>query len=319
MRQLDLYLLVTNECSKNCDHCYAKNEEKKMTGQVASDLAKWISREDFKQLSLTIAGGEPTTNIDVVFGFYDLVREYKPLCHFFTNGDFLNDDILQELKQRNMGVKFNPTYRSLIEIESWISKIKNICGKVTLAVVANEINLPRLPELTELVLKYRAKLRINYLYDSNSLPNYVGEYTKQMSKVLDLLLESEYVMWPDYLIANVLPTYEGVANPYKCGKCRLTIDVDGTIRSCHPDYDTKIGSIYTHQFKDLRFPQKWSAENLPECQGCEWIMWCQGGCPYTRKLAYGTYDYRTPFCPAFKQLFPKLRQLKDKWKNGTNN
>jgi radical SAM protein with 4Fe4S-binding SPASM domain len=179
----------------------------------------------------------------------------------------------------------------------------------------NDFNLPRLEDLAKLAVKQDCHIRTNRLYNGGTILNYVDEYKFQMKKMFNVLLEAKSPMWPNIIMESTVPTYPGPKNPCLCGKRYIVIDVDGTIRSCNPDQDTKIGSIYTHNFKDLKFPQRWSAKNLPECQGCEWITWCQGGCPYTRKLAYGTYERKSPFCSAFKELFPMLMELKKKYEN----
>jgi radical SAM protein with 4Fe4S-binding SPASM domain len=207
----------------------------------------------------------------------------------------------------------NPTYESLEEVERRIKFIKETCGGCHLAIVLNEINLFRLEDLTKLAIKYHSQMRINRLYNGGNIPGYVEEYKNQMSKMFDLLLEAEWAMWPNWIMESTYPTWDGPKNPYSCGKWFAVIDVDGTIRSCNPDYSTVIGHISTSRWDDLKFPQRWSAKNLPECQGCKWVLWCQGGCPYTRKLTWGTYDRKTPFCSAFKELFPKLEMLKNKW------
>ena len=111
---------------------------------------------------------------------------------------------------------------------------------------------------------------------------------------------------------STTPTWDGEKNPNFCGKCFVAINHNGKIRSCNGDMSTEIGDIET-PFKELCFSHRWSAKNLSECNGCEWIIWCQGGCPLTRKLAYGTYEYRSPFCSAFKELFPRLMKLKERW------
>jgi radical SAM protein with 4Fe4S-binding SPASM domain len=334
MNSLMVLLFMSNFCHRICDHCYCHKAEDKMSRKTTGDVAKWIvnicKEENVEHLHVSLAGGEPTNNIDNVFYLQDVLKSglsgYKPggplwpvkdktiNFHLHTNGDLLTDEMLREIGSRRISIKLNPVYDSLEEIENKIIKIQKTCKWMTLALALNDVNLPRFPELTKLAIKYKAHLRTNRLYNGGCIPGYVDEYTIQMHKMFDLLLESEWTMYPNWIMESTFPTWEGPKNCYSCGKWWAVIDTDGTIRGCNPDYDTKVGLIYTHlHWKDLKFPQRWSAKNLPECQGCEWITWCQGGCPYTRKLAYGTYDKRTPFCSAFKQLFPKLMLLKDKW------
>jgi radical SAM protein with 4Fe4S-binding SPASM domain len=136
-----------------------------------------------------------------------------------------------------------------------------------------------------------------------------------MHKVFDSLLKAEVPMWPNWIMESTYPTWEGPKNPYSCGRWLIVVDTDGGLRSCNPDSETVVGHIDTIQnWKEIKPPQRWSAKNLEECQGCQWVTICQGGCPYSRKLTYGTYNQKTPFCSAFKTLFPRLLELNEKWK-----
>lgn len=332
MNSLMVLFFMSNKCNRQCDCCYARLSGEIMSEQVTKDAGNWVSdtceSKGVEHLHIHLAGGEPTTNVENVFLLQDVLNERLPqhqmkiffqwnekskTFHYMTNGDLFTDEMLREFKHRKIGIKLNPCDDSLKLVEDKVIKIKEICGGVTLAIALDDLNMARLPELTKLAVKYKAHLRINRLYDGGNIPGYVEEFRKQMSKMFDILLAAEWTMWPNWIMESTFPTWKGKCNPYSCGKWWGVIDVDGTVRGCNPDYDTKVGSIYTHKWDDLKFPQRWSAKNIPECQGCEWITICQGGCPYTRKLTYGTYDHKSPFCSAFKHLFPKVMLLKDKW------
>lgn len=340
MEVMMLSIYISDDCHRECQYCYRPLSSSKMTSQVADDLSTWIAdvaiENKLKDLYVWLLGGEPTNNIDIALRFTRLLRcklpNYQDLFYsykkpgvcssdrrglqrmLFTNGDLLTEPMLKELKEENIRIVLNPTYDGLKEFEDKLLFVKNICGGCRMSIALNDINLARLPELTKLAIKHNSHMRINRLYHGGTIPGYVEEYAKQMSKMFDLLLEAERPMWPNWIMESTYPQWKGPKNPYTCGRRFAAIDTGGIIRGCNPDMDTKIGSIYTHKhWSDLVFPQRWSAKNLPECQGCDWITLCQGGCPYTRKLAFGTYDHKSPFCEAFKKLFPKLMLLTKKW------
>jgi uncharacterized protein len=329
MDALMVVVFISNSCHKECDHCYCRKTAEKMIPQVAEKVGDWIAtvctQENVKNLNVSFLGGEPTNNIEGVFCLADRVNItlsstryrsgslFRASGRIFTNGDFLTREMLLSLKQRKIIIMLNPTYESLDEVENRIRFIKEVCGGCHLSVVLNDFNLLRLEGLTKLAIKYGCHIRVNRLYDGGGNRDYVKAYEIQMTKMFNLLLTADKPMWPNWIMESSYPTWEGVKNPYSCGKWFVVIDPNGDLRSCNPDPSTIVGHISTHKWEDLKFPQRWSAKNLPECQGCEWITWCQGGCPYTRKLTYGNYDHKSPFCEAFKQLFPLLMQLKEKW------
>jgi len=329
MDQLRINTFVTEECTRSCQGCYYPHSKKKMTPEAMDFVAKWITAilktEEVKQTNLHFLGGETLLNLEAVFTIVDYVTTNKPeytvpYYLLFTNGDPLMKDlsvgekILKELKKRRFMVLINPTYDSFENVERKVEFVKSICGGCSISVALNDFNMARILDLVTLAIKYDAHIRISRLYQGGRDPNYIKEYTEKVSKALDMLLEAEKPMMPNFVVDSVFPTWKGKENPYACGKRLIIIDPDGTIRSCSGDLSSGIGSIYTcNRIADFKFPQRKSAKNKPECQKCEWVAWCQGGCPQVARLAYGSYEAKDPFCPALKVFFPKLMKLVEKW------
>jgi radical SAM protein with 4Fe4S-binding SPASM domain len=296
---------------------------------MALKVAKWItnihSTEKIEQFRVHILGGEPFLNFEVISYFIEMINALKPEFTkppeeggfvIFTNGDYLNEENLSILKRLDVKIMLNPCNDELDVVEEKILKIKKVSHGCSLAVTLDNFNLNRLGELTDLAINYECHIRTNRLYHGGTIPGYVERFHSSMTVMFDKLLKSKWIMWPNFIMESTYPTWNSPKNPNACGRWLLVVDVNGNIRSCNADMETKIGHISTHtKMSDFKFSHRWSAKDLPECQGCEWITWCQGGCPYTRKLVYGTYNKRSPFCSAFKQLFPKLMLLRDKWKS----
>jgi uncharacterized protein len=324
---LELIWYVSNVCNRKCPECYYPHGDKIMPDKEVRWLARWfinlLEEGKVQNYLLDFLGGEPLLHFDKILLFNDLLMEGKPSyttphpilgAKIYTNGDFITDDKLIELKKRNIRIQLNPTYDTLEEVERKICWIQSICHGCSLAIVLDKLNMDRLLDLGQLAIKYHCHMRINRLYDGGTIPGYIEKYISQMSKLLDMILESDFIMWPSFIVESMSLFMDGPKNPNSCGRWLLVVDPDGTVRTCNADLDTRMGSIYTHlHMKDFKMKCRWSAKNLPECQGCEWITWCQGGCPYTRKITYGTYNKKSPFCSAFKILFPKLMELKKRY------
>jgi len=324
MEALQTNIYLTGRCTRKCPNCYYPKDGE-LTQEVAWDLGMWINKlceqENVKLFKAHFLGGEPLLNWDALLMLMILFKKLP--AHpdgklvVFTNGDTLNEYGLRGLKLWDVKIMLNPTDNSLEEVERRMKMIKEICGGVSLAVAADAHNLKRLGDLTKLAVKYHGHIRINRLYHGGNIPGYVEEFGKQMHKVFDILLESEWAMWPNFILESSYPTWEGPKNCHACGRWILIFDPNGDIRSCNADMDTKIGNIYTHsKMSDFKFTHRWSSKGLAECEGCEWSLggWCQGGCPLTRKLTYGSYEHPTPFCEVYKTLFPRLKELTRKWK-----
>jgi len=327
MFALHTNLYITNVCNRTCTYCYYPKDLEHMNIETAYDVAIWIEnlckQEKVEQYRCHFLGGEPFQNKEVLFFLVRQLEKHLPPTALgakegkyvvFTNGDLLDGDTLRHCKIKGIKLMYNPTYDDLSIIREKVDFIKDICGGVSLAVVADDKNLERLPALAQLAVDHNIHVRINRLYSGGKIPGYVEEFGKQMHRVFDILLAAEKPMWPNFIVESMTVTWPGPKNPNFCGKYFLVVDPDGSIRSCNGDIETKIGHITTHhKMSDFNFSHRWTAKNLPECTGCEWITWCQGGCPYTRKLAYGTYDKKSPFCSVFKDIFPMLMQLAKRW------
>jgi len=328
MDALQVNVYLTSHCTRygrnRCSDCYYPIDGK-MSRHMAMDIGVWINKlakiENVKLFKAHFLGGEPLLNPDALLMLlillHDLPSHPDGKFVIFTNGDLLDEYILKVLKRWQVKILLNPTNLPLDEVRRRMELIKSVCGGVSLAIVADMANLARLRDLAELAVEFNGHIRINRLYHGGSISGYVEEFGRQMHKVFDVLLSSKFVMWPNFILESTYPLWEGPKNCHSCGKWLLIIDPNGDIRSCNADMDTKIGHISTHtRMSDFKFPQRWSSKNLEECKGCEWANggWCQGGCPLSRKLAFGTYNHKTPFCEVYKTLFPRLQELVTRWK-----
>ena len=324
---LHINVYMTSECNRECPDCYYSDEKGTITHAISEKIGLWICNllrnGNTPEFRIHFLGGEPLLNRNPMLNIIDTINAYKPGPSIpaseggfvvFTNGDFLSITTLKMLKKRNVKILLNPTHDSFCTIEDKISRIKKVCHGCSLAIVLDEFNMSRLPQLTKLAVQNGCHMRVNRLYHGGTIPGYVDEYERQMTKMFEILLDAEKPMWPNFIMESTTVTWPGPKNPNACGRWFLVIDPDGSIRSCNADMDTVVGHISTHhKMSDFIFSQRWSAKNLQECQDCEFITWCQGGCPFTRKLMWNTYSKATPFCSAFKELFPMLFDLKKKW------
>lgn len=330
-------IYVNNICEKGCKLCYYPKGSVEISKDRAFDIAKWIIEDQIvpENYMIHFLGGESLNSFDRILDIVDYAIAHKPNssswifekpASIFTNGDLLTEITLKEVKKRNIAIILNPTYDTMDDIRKKVELVKSVCGGCSFSIVMDDMNMSRIEDLTKLALDYDCNIRTNRLYDGGRREGYVEAYKQSCLKMLNILLESEKVMRPTLLIENTAPIYTYVA---RYGKGLISyfvaIDPDGNIRNCSADIDTVVGNIYTHSLTDLKSVCShdnpgcyyWHTNNIPECQSCEWEWICHGGCPYTRKLAYGSYDIKSPFCSAFKELFPLLMKMVERWVDKT--
>jgi radical SAM protein with 4Fe4S-binding SPASM domain len=301
-----------------------------MSREMVGKVSRWIVDNSFeaRELWLHFLGGEPMIAFNKIKKIVDFVDEFKASGVewkfgqkgvVFTNGDFLTAGNLREIKDRGMIINMNPTDVPIRELRKRIEMIKSICGGCSLAVALDDFNMSRIGDLARLSIEFGVSIRTNRLYNGGTIPGYTEKYLSAMTKLFDIFLAADKPIRPHWIMESIGSTL--FADYKKEESYFVVIDPNGDIRSCSPDLQTKIGNIKTHTLEKIKpftghvTPgcHHWNADNLLECQDCTWKEYCLGGCPYTRKLYCGTYGKKTPFCGAFKALFPMLMSLKERW------
>lgn len=329
MYALHLNVYVTDDCNRQCVYCYNPKEETNkdsMTKATALKVANWVGNycysENVQNFRCHFLGGEPFLNLPVVFDLIDNIEDNYKITGadegkyvIFTNGDFLNSTVLREIKRRRIFVYLHCMNELAVsELERRILLVKYFCGGCSLSIVIDDSPIDKFIDIVKLAIKYKCHLRMNALYEVG--PDYVNEYSKiykeKVSTALDLLIQSGWAIYPNFLQSELFITWDKIGiNPHFCGKCFYVINTRGELRSCTIK-NTYMGTV-DDNYKELVFYQRHTAKNIEECKNCEWVTWCQGGCPVRRKIATGSFNNKIYLCDTYKELFPKMFVLRDRW------
>lgn len=331
MHALHLNIYVTDFCNRKCSYCYNPMSEsslKTMTSKTAIDVGNWIGKvsekENIQNFRAHFLGGEPFLNLPAIYNIVDTIdKKYNvpPAAEgkyiIFTNGDFLTESNLQEIKKRRILIYLHCVNDlSLLELERRIALVKYICGGCSLSIVIDDSPIERFVEIIKLAIKHKCHPRMNALYEveENQVKDYTEIYRTKISTALNMLIDSNWAVYPNFLQSEQFVTWDKIGiNPHFCGKCFYVIDAVGGIRSCTLK-NTDMGNIYENtDLGTLHFHQRHSAKYIKECQDCQYITWCQGGCPMRRKIASGSYNNKIYLCDVYKELFSKVFILRDRW------
>jgi len=327
MYALHLNIYVTDKCSRKCSYCYnPDNNEGDMSLTTAKDIGNWIgafaTKENVKNFRCHFLGGEPFLNLEAIFNITDTLDSNYSIPSasdgryiIFTNGDYLTDENLKEVKLRNILIYIHCLNDiSLEELENRILAVKEICHGCALSIVIDDSPVDRFVEIIKLAIKHKCHPRMNALYQVGV--NYVEEYKKiyreKITRALSLILASGVAIYPNFLQSDLYITWDKVGvNPHFCGKCFYVINQFGKIRTCTLDVVESNNTIYnSYKKEDISFWQKHEAPF--ECKTCQWVTWCQGGCPVRRKIASTNKIY---LCDVYKETFPIMFELKKRWLN----
>lgn len=125
---------ISLKCHRDCYFCFNKNQDdytfylnhQRNTNQELEDLIN----QGVKLTHLALTGGEPLLHPEETIQFFELAQKLTPESHtrLYTTGDFLNEDLLQRLKETSLDeIRFS------IKLEDSTNKRKHILRKIELA------------------------------------------------------------------------------------------------------------------------------------------------------------------------------------------
>jgi len=321
---------ITAKCNRHCEYCYYRSNIPDLlpVSDFVQWLQNWILQYQFERVRIAFLGGEPLLAKDKIYEFFSRWKEINRSfpdhvinCVFFTNGDYLGEDVLRKLKQyKDEGWKIqffiHPAEDDLREVQRKVDQVKRHYQRAGLAVALSEYNLQRIDDIITFALKNeRIQLHLLLLYEGGQNPDYVRLAEERVPHAIKKIVDSGVIWNPNLLLETMFitdgPFFE---SPYACGHSLIAVDPDGTIRSCGSDVESKIGKdIYTVELRDIQQHQKWELSSV--CKDCLYRYWCYSGCPLKRKLANME---KTPYCKVVQQSMPYLLQLGMRYREEKN-
>jgi len=330
---------------------------KVMTEEVARQAVKLLQRTYEKQQTpydktITFYGGEPLLNFEVIRFFMEEVERIKAQGYWpsdvkyalITNGSLLTKDILEALQK--YGIALSISYD--VDKESHAQRVdKNgnnsydlvrqkiaLCHDLgvpfSLSITISETLLKRKDEiLSEILNMSPSTIAFNLLIpNKQNLKNerYYEEATDFMIEAFSHL--RKIGLYEDRIMRKVHSFSENKMHIYDCcasGGNQYVITPDGKIGICHgylnnrkyfsssifdTDFDFRTQADYLHWKKRTPLLMK-------QCQDCECLSICGGGCPYAADYMYGSiYELDTRFCIHAKRVLEWL--IKDLYHQTTH-
>lgn len=320
---------------------------KVMTKEIASKAVMLLQRTYEKQQhsydkTITFYGGEPLLNFDVIKFFIDEINRIKKEHYWpedvkyalITNGSLLTKDILRSIKE--YGIALSISYD--INKDSHSLRL-NKTGGDSYAVVKQKIDLCKEMDvpfslsitISDTLLKHKETIlpeilklspltiAFNLLIpNKDSQPN-DSYYQEATAFMLDAFTQLREVgMYEDRIMRKVHSFKENKMHLFDCcasGGNQYVIAPDGTIGICHGYLNDR--KYFSSNISDLNFDFRehpdyiyWKKRTpllMPQCQDCECLSICGGGCPYAADYMHGSiYELDTRFCIHAKQVLTWL-------------
>lgn len=324
---------LTNDCTRRCSYCYAKNEgnlEGRMSDDTFNKTLKWIKYiydvNKIKYNLIIFMGGEPlldTPRIKLTMRY--ALESISPVFYgmIITNGDCIehvdwndlqdldfwmqavHDTSLEENIRR---MKIAKDHIQRMQSQTWVivCSDKNIdrIKDLTYAAVENDYRLRIYRDIYRIKDKsYRDKLSIAY----NNVLDILEDYANQGHDIpLDALFD---VLNPKYHKG-----FDGYpVSPYMCGRNYASIRTDGTVSSCirkKKTFNTRVDEFDISKLKTPEYQWRLSHKRHPdECFECEVRTECQGGCPFDNEITTGSTIGKSIMCDVHKPVILRMQKI----------
>lgn len=334
-RTLTAWLHITNACNLRCTYCYVDKSNEKMdtrTGIAAVDaIFRSAQAHGFRAIKLKYAGGEPTLNFSLVLKLHAHARQLADASGlelrevFLSNGVALTEAMLDALCDAQMrlmisldgiGVVNDAQRRSVdgrgsyARIAQTIDRalVRGIIPHLSITVTAQ--NAPHLAETVAFALERDLPFNLNFARDQCVSSAALIRGVRTAFAVIEANL-------PQRSLLGVLDRArfdQPHAYPCGVGQTYVVIDRRGRVARCQMNLTRAVGDVWhddplvavqstRDEFENVAVEQK------NECKDCTWRYWCAGGCPLLALRSTGRSNAPSPYCQAYKVLYPELVRL----------
>lgn len=318
---INLVMNVSHNCNLRCKYCFAatgsyNGERDLMSQEMADKTLDWFLNQakQSKVLNLNLFGGEPLTNIPLVKYIVnkckDLEKEYdkKIYVTISTNGTILNDELVQLIKDHDIGLQISidgdkeihdanrpaangkSSYDMLAENVETLLKEVDPAGLIPRATVAKGVtDVPRIVNhmLDDMHFKCVALTPALGSYEETSYRQEdLDEYFERYDELAETFLEKlrhgeEYNIYP--FVSEVDAVSKGIRRVYGCGSGLgfASVDIKGNIYPCMRfigNNDYIIGHVEDgfNEKRQMFFDR--TVYNRTECKNCWAKHLCGGAC-----------------------------------------
>ncbi len=333
---LSVWLHVTNDCNLRCSYCYVDKNSETMdeaTGQAAlRTLFHTAGRHGFKALHIKYAGGEPTLGLDLVGALHDyatlLSEQYGLALHetLISNGVHLSAEALSFIQSAGiyLAISLDPSRAAHDSRRTWPDgrgTFDQVCHSVELAV--RQGLSPSLlitlagtedeqsAEAVELALEHGLPFHLNFVR-----PAHVQSLVAMQGLIAsaEAALARVEARLPRYSLLSVLDRAD-FSRPHRhscgAGLCYLAVDQHGSFSACQMELSRPAAELGVTDPLAV-VGEKFVNPDVHEragCASCTWRYACAGGCPrMARPLGVGAM-MPSPYCSAYRILYPKLLRL----------
>lgn len=318
---INLVINVSHNCNLRCKYCFAatgsyNGARDLMSQEMADKTLDWFLNQakTSKVLNLNLFGGEPLTNIPLVKYIVgrckDLEKEYdkKIYITLSTNGTILNDELLQLIKENDIGLQISidgdkeihdanrPTANGQSSYDMLAKNVKTLLSEVDNAGLIPRATISKgVTDVSRIVNHMLDDLHFKCValtpaLGSNPETSYrqedLDEYFRKYDELVETFLEKlrkgeEFNIYP--FVTEVDAVSKGIRRIYGCGAGLGfgSIDIKGNIYPCMRFIGNEeyiIGHVENgfSEKRDMFFDR--TVYNRSKCKDCWARHLCGGAC-----------------------------------------
>lgn len=320
---MQIYLLLTEKCNLNCKMCIRGDKTSKELS--LADLQNLKCIEEFEEHDIVITGGEPTL-CKQFMSIVDFLKDKAKSVSVCSNGTidsyyskyFANNNIniqisIDGTKEFHDLIRGSNSYNLSFKT---ISKLEGLGISYTISSVVNKNNISCMKLLADILgnLNFLKCWNISYEmpFGHANIEEIIS--VEEWNSFVDVMLD--YVcfrmriqkMFPFELFDRNKDKLEELFKGRKCSNCgsgrnKIYIYPDLSVYPCTCLTDFCLGNLHDAPLSLImqsELAQKFANYTLSpksECQKCEYIKYCNGGCigmsyHYFHEIGYG--DIRCP-------------------------
>lgn len=331
-----MYLILTDRCNLGCKYCFveagfpADYKCNDMSWDVAKKAIDLFNTQRNKNVPgrIWFYGGEPLMNTKLLFECLDyLGKEYPEIEPIMvTNGTLITQDLadrLAEYSNLQIAVSLDGPgnvhdimrvdklgHGSYVKTRQGIRNLKSAGINFGISCTIAEHNVDQVETVARWANEEVGSnsIGINFLVDTPKM--FIDEeYMRKANEgLIDFFKNSRNKenVFESRMLRKVTAFITGEPRWHDCAACgsQIVISPLGEIGICHEglgERRTFVGSIHKEfDYYNNDQVKEWarrSPATMPECQDCEALGICGGGCPYGAMLRYGSmWDVDKRFC-----------------------
>lgn len=308
------FIILTNKCNLNCQHCYAPKNNIEMSDEVLKLATQYVIdniREGSEQdYVVNFTGGELG-----LYNQYHIISSITEIIHSNTSGknirfihqsNFVYDltpaHIQALLMMDEIATSFdagNIRFRNRHDEMLWRKNLKTVTTMlnkpVRLSIVATTEMIKIPPKF---LLGWVMELGVHILEVNSMLPPLSGKNVDHINPSTGALRAWLFELWKEYeeirkVYDLTIPDFECIRDSFygknywlyarECCNRNRTIMADGKVATCMLTQNKPIYDLVEN--KPLADLNNWcTCENtLPAmCESCEYLKYCKGGCQFYR-------------------------------------